>query len=82
MWDANPDDPEAIPPGVVRLLRAALRAPDPPPGAESASEARILSAYEAARLDPRPLNPETWTADAAAGLAGRLARFIRRLRGE
>ena len=63
----NTDDPKPIPPGAALLLTAALRAPDPPPDAESASqEPRALSAYEDARLDPRPLRPESWTADAAA----------------
>jgi hypothetical protein len=78
----NLDDAEAIPPGAALLLKAALRAPEPPPGVESASQARVVRAYEASRLDPHSLRAESWTTDAANGLTGRLARMLRRLRGE
>jgi hypothetical protein len=78
----NSEDAEAIPPGAALLLRAALHAPEPPPGAEAASHTRVAHAYEASRLDPHPLRAETWASDAAKGWTGRLARILRRLRGE
>ena len=79
---AETADTEALPQGVTRLVEAALHAPPPPAGAETASQERALSAYQESLLAPRPLHPESWRPPDGTSLTARLAHFLRRLRGE
>ncbi len=72
---------EGVPPGAAMLITAALQSPEPSPDAETASQARAVSAYQEALLDPRPLRAESWNPASPSGLAGRVTRFLRRLQG-
>lgn len=64
--------------GTLRLAEAALRSPAPPAEAEAAARRRALSAFEDARLAPRPLHAEPW-GETALPFVHRLSRLLRRL---
>ncbi len=78
-WPADEAADDA-PVGVIRLARAALAAPAPPPEAEHESREQLLAQFHEAALSPRSLH-EMHPASADDSLTDRVGRALRLLLG-